>query len=188
MSAAKDPNAPKCGVPTRREGNPPCQNPPILGQRRCRMHGGKHKKTEQMRHEYITNQKIKGVIGRLNITPIEDPLSALKMLAGEAVAWKEQMALLVADLDVVRYRTENAEQIRGEVALFERAMERCASIVGMIAKLNIDERLAAITEQQATILTQALFAAFDEAGLGITDTEQKKAISKAFGRHLRLVA
>lgn len=188
MAAGPNYTGPRCNAKTRKEGNPPCQRVPILGQKRCGMHGGKNHTTEQRRHEEITNRKINRIIGRLNIEPVEDPLTALKLLAGEALAWKATLAELVGDLEQIRYRAENAEQIRGEVALFERAMDRCASVLGLIAKLNIDERLAAISEQQAQMLSNALFASYEAAGISLTDVDTRKAVAREFGRHLKVAA
>lgn len=181
---------PRCGAAAKPGGTRkwPCKRFPIIGQTRCRQHGGIHKNTDAQRHAALTERKINAAVRKLNITPVEDPLSALKKLAGEVVAWKNEMSRHVGQLEILRYRAENAEQIRGEILLFERAMDRCASVLTAIAKLNIDERLAAISEQQAQMLATALFAAFDEAGLGITDTIQKKAVAKIFHRHLQSVA
>lgn len=180
---------PRCGAAPKAGSDRkwPCKRFPIIGQTRCRQHGGIHKNTDSDRARVLTERKIDAAVRRLNITPVEDPLSALKMLAGEVLAWKNEMSRHVGELEILRYRSDAAEQIRGEVQLFERAMDRCASVLTSIAKLNIDERLAAISEQQAQALTTALFAAFDEAGLGITDTAEKKAVAKAFNGHLRLV-
>lgn len=186
---AEDYTGPICGAAPR-PGSPrtwPCKRSPVLGQTKCRQHGGIHKNTESDRQRAQAERKINAAVRRLNITPVEDPLSALKMLAGEVLAWKNEMSRHVGELEQVRYRAgDGGEQVRGEIQLFERAMDRCASVLTAIAKLNIDERLAAISEQQAQMLSAALFAAFDEAGLSITDTAQKKAVAKAFHGHLRL--
>lgn len=186
MAIGPNYDGPRCGAKTRQPGNPPCKLAPIIGQKRCRKHGGINSSTEQRRAEVETERRIHRAIGKLNITPVEDPLTALKRLAGEVLAWKDQIATLVSDLSTIRYSTENAEQIRGEVAVFERALDRCNTVLATVAKLNIDERLAAISEQQATMLSEALLAAFEEAGFGITDTWKKKQVAQAFGRRLRV--
>lgn len=176
--------APKAGS----KRTEPCNKWPVKGEKRCRFHGGVHKHSAKTQARYQTNEAVKKAVRVLDIKPVEDPLTALKLLAGEVLAWKDEMARHVGDLTHIRYRTENAENLRAEVELFERAMDRCATVLSIIAKLNIDERLAAITEQQAAVLTTALFTAFEAAGLRITDTTMKKAIAKNFGASLRLVA
>jgi hypothetical protein len=189
MPRPKDYTGPMCGAAPKPGGvrTWPCKIPPMEGEKRCRMHGGKHAGNATNKAKARTSAKVQKALRKLNITPVEDPLTALKTLAGEAVAWKNEMSRLVAELTQIRYRTENSEQVRAEVALFERAMDRCTTVLATIAKLNIDERLAAITEQQARMLTNALFAAFEAAGLSITDVEQKRQIASEFGRHLALV-
>jgi uncharacterized protein YukE len=190
MVAHKDRKGPRCGAAAK-PGSPrtwPCKRFALIGQARCRQHGGIHKNTEAQRQVALTNRKIDAAVRKLNITPVEDPLTELKKLAGEVLAWKNEMSRHVGQLTAIRYGGDSGEQIRGEIQLFERAMDRCAHVLTAIAKLNIDERLAAISEQQAQMLATALFAAFDEAGLTITDTIKKKAVAKAFHRHLSLVA
>lgn len=190
MPRTRNYNGPQCGALPRPNSvrTWPCKNAPMEGETRCRFHGGKTLnhgvKVAQARMKNEASKALR----QLNITPVDDPLTELKNLAGEAIAWKQEMARLVGDLEQVRYRAENSEQTRAEITLFERAMDRCSTILGQIAKLNIDERLAAITEQQARMLNDALFAAFEAAGLTITDVEQKRVIAREFGRHLRLVA
>lgn len=179
-------DTPSCGALTRK--GIPCPNPCVIGQKRCRMHGGKNCTTERKRTEVMTERRAAAIIGKLQIEPVEDPLKALKTLAGEALAWKQTLGMIVTDLEVIRYRTDNAEQIRGEVALFERAMDRCANILATIAKLKIDERLAAISEQQASILLTALFASYEAAGIAVTDVATKRAVAREFTRHLKAVA
>lgn len=179
----------RCGAAARPDSprTDPCKRWPTKGEKRCKLHGGRHRSSAKKDHQRKVTDVAAKALRKMNITPVDDPLTALKQLAGEAVAWKNEMAHLIANLTQIRYRTENSEQIRGEVQLFERAMDRCTAVLATIAKLNIDERLAAITEQQATMLTNALFAAFEAAGLGITDLDQKKAVTVEFGRHLALV-
>jgi hypothetical protein len=56
----------------------------------------------------------------------------------------------------MRYSTDGGEAIRGEIVLWERAMDRCLAVLGTIAKLNIDERLVRINERQVNEFTAAL--------------------------------
>ncbi len=55
----------------------------------------------------------------------------------------------MAELERLRYSTEGGEHIRGEVVLFERAVESCRKILVDVARLDIDERLARIGQRQA---------------------------------------
>lgn len=119
------------------------------------------------------------------VVPVDNPLEAYAMFAGRVMAWLRHMDSLLADVESPRYRGATAEQVRGEVVLFERAMDRANTVLSTYARLNIDDRLAAIQERQADALIQAL-----EAGLlaaGVVDVESVAAARAAAARHLRAV-
>jgi hypothetical protein len=63
-------------------------------------------------------------------------------------------------------------------------MDRTGHVLGMIAKLNIEDRMARVTERQADALVSALEAAL--AAAGITGTAAHDA-RQAAARHLRAV-
>lgn len=126
-------------------------------------------------------------LARLDVTPVDNPFTALSRLAGQAVAWQETIAGIVNQLgDRVRYEgAAGAEQLRAEIALYERAMDRCGHILGMIARLNIDERLAQVEEAKAIVVIAAVNAALQHAGLTgqhLTDAREVAA------RHLEVAA
>jgi hypothetical protein len=93
--------------------------------------------------------------------PVEDPLLALQKLAGRALAVEETIGRIVNDLTSIRYGSEHGgEQLRAEVAVLERAMDRVGRLLVDMAKLNIDERveerLKRITEWQAVQLGEVV--------------------------------
>lgn len=190
------PARPLCGAKTRAEGNPPCKQRVVPGTNRCRFHGGRSPQAQRAARERETEAQLRQVVDRLDLSPVENPLEALRALAAEVIGWKDLISLHVGRLNApkgddgkgegpgFRYRTENAEQIRGEVVIFERALDRCATVLTAIAKLNIDERLAAITERQVSMLESALEAGLDELGLTV---EQKARAWEGAARHLKLV-
>jgi hypothetical protein len=57
-------------------------------------------------------------------------------------------------------------------------------VLAAIAKLNIDERLAAISERQAVLVERAVLATLD--GLDLT-VEQRTGALRTLSRHLRVV-
>jgi hypothetical protein len=67
----------------------------------------------------------------------------------------------------LRYEAAGAgtEQLRAEVSLFERALDRCTTVLATIAKLDIDARLARITELQAAAVLRAVDVAIAKAGV-----------------------
>jgi hypothetical protein len=125
----------------------------------------------------------------LHPDPMTDPLGELLLLAAEVKAVKELLRGKVAKLfedDKIRYAHNKAgEQLRMEVLLYERGLDRLAAILVSISKLNIAERLAAIQKQTADMLERALDAALEESGVGF---EGKQKARDAMRRHLKVVA
>jgi hypothetical protein len=105
----------------------------------------------------------------------------LQRLAGRAVRWLEVLESIVTDLHRIRYTTQ-AEQIDGRIVVFERAMDRCSTILQGLARLNLDERSVRVQEAQVAILADALHQALAETDLA---AEERQAI---VGRVSELVA
>lgn len=173
----------RCGATVRRTGEP-CKKWPIHGSNRCGTHGGRAPQVKAKAAERVTEQKMRSTLGRLTIRPVEDPLTELSKLAGEVVAWKELAAEHVAKLERLRYSSESGEHVLGEILIFERALDRCASVLGLIAKLNIDERLVRIEKQRADLMMQVLASIWDDLGF---DAAQRREANAHVARHLRVV-
>lgn len=174
---------PRCGARTRAEDRHPCKLSPINGTGRCRFHGGKSPgATARVERERV-ERELAGLAAKLDAPPVDNPLEALRSLAGEVSGWKDFLAERLRQLTTLRYSGEHAEQIRGEVVLYERALDRTVSVLTAIARLNVDERLAAIGERQAAILESALDAALDAVGLGLED---KRKAWEGAAAHLKM--
>ena len=119
--------------------------------------------------------------------PVTDPLTALQKLAGQAVAWMDIIGDLVNGLrNSLRYEdAKGAEQLRSEVALMERGMDRTGKLLVDIAKLNIEGRLAGVRQQTADMLERALDAALEKAEVGL---DKQAEARETFRRHLKVVA
>lgn len=166
-------------------GGRPCKAWAMHGQDVCRVHGGSSPQARAKAAERLAEAKLRRVFAATGHQPVDDPLTELSKLAGEVVAWKNFLADRVAELERLRYTGVGTEQIRGEVQLFERALDRCAAVLGMIARLNIDERLARVTERQADALLHALEAALAHAGVTGERAVEAKQVA---ARQLRVVA
>lgn len=175
----------RCGAKSRRTGKP-CTQWAMRGATRCKQHGGKSPQSQQRAVRERVVAKAAATLGRLKVEPVENPLTELQALAGEAKAWRALMARHVADLTTTRHLDDKGgEQIRGEVQLFERAMDRCGSLLVSIARLNVDERLARVSERQTELVADALAATLQEMGLS---HDQQREARRGVARHLRPVA
>ena len=71
----------------------------------------------------------------------------------------------VAELTSLRYESNTAEQIRGELVMYERAMAATGRVLTDLARLNLDERSIRLQEAQVALVAGALSQALAEAGL-----------------------
>lgn len=175
-------SAPKCGG-TNRLGEP-CGNPAgkgtdHLGSGNCSNHAG----ATRTGRVAALNERAERFLYQADAPPVTDPLSALQRLAGRATAWEDIIGEKVNELHSLRYSTEGGEQLRAEIAVMERAMDRLGKLLVDIAKLNIEERLAVIQQRTADMLELALTEALEKSGL---DAVGQVAARSEFRRHLRI--
>ena len=71
----------------------------------------------------------------------------------------------VAELTSLRYESNTAEQVRGEIQLYERAMAATGKVLTDLAKLGLDERSLRLQEAQVTLVAGALTQALAESGI-----------------------
>lgn len=175
---------PRCGA-TNANGTK-CRRFPVQYAKRCPRHGGNMPTVKIAAEKARLNEKIGKAAQRLGLAPsIENPLHALQQLAGEVVQWKNLCRAELTELTTVGYAgAMSGEQIRAEITVWERALDRSITALATLARLNIDERLARIEEEQAAMVRKAFAAGLEEIGIG---PEQRASAAKVFARHLRVV-
>jgi hypothetical protein len=101
---------------------------------------------------------VRRTLAQLDVDAVADPLTELSKLAGQVVSWKDALAEQVNALTQLRYEASGAgtEQLRAEVALWERVLDRYAAVLGMIVKLGLDERMVVIQQTQADVVIRAV--------------------------------
>lgn len=122
----------------------------------------------------------------VDTTRVANPLQALLEIADEASMLKDELKRRVIALeeDAWRYEGMAGEQIRGEILLYERALDRCAKLMITLTRLGIEERLARVTERQGQLINKALEYALEESGIALKDQDKIRA---ALARHLKAV-
>jgi len=165
---------PRCTGHSSRTGEP-CQAWPVRGAKVCVAHGGRAPQVKAAAERNLAAAAVSRELARLNLPPVEDPLTELARVAAEVVAWKDAIGAKVNELTELRYKAgEGGEQLRSEVALWERALDRCERFLTAMARLNIDERLARISEAQAAAVIAAIAVACDV--LRVTPEQRRLAI------------
>lgn len=88
---------------------------------------------------------------------VTNPLEELSLLVSEVILYKdfcaEQVARLRGDY---RYEGRSGEQLRAEVALYERSLDRAGKLLIEWSRLDIDERLTKIEEAKAAALLEVI--------------------------------
>lgn len=153
-------DAPRCTATSKRSGQR-CKRLPSPGAKTCYIHGGKTAKAAGR----VAEQQARTELARLDLPPVEDALSELAKITGQVIGFKDQVAERVNELTSIRYSTEGGEQLRAEVALWERALDRCERFLTAMARLNIDERLAKISGERAEFIFTVLTTALDRVGI-----------------------
>lgn len=168
----------KCGAKTRGDGR--CKNPAGFktshpGTGTCHLHLGATKNHVTAGTRHLAESKIRKALDEHEVPDVENPLLELQRLTAQAVAFKDWAARHVAALeDRIRFTDDKGgEQLRAEVAVYERAMDRAAKLCESWARLGLDAMLAAmqvrVTEQQTAVMVRGLDAYRKAAGVGEDD-------------------
>ncbi len=139
-----------------------CGQYAISGARVCRFHGGKIPAVRAAAARRVATEKatrqvaadVAAVIAHEGLTPVGNPLDALGRLASEVLTMKDALAARVNALTDMRYSAAGAgtEQLRAEVALLERAQDRCAKILDLLVRSGFEERRIERLERTDAVL------------------------------------
>jgi hypothetical protein len=156
----------------------PCKQAAIEGAVVCNAHGGKMPNIKKAAALRVTEAKVRAQIDDMRdvvqLTSVGDIYDDLLEVASVCRAWRRILQDRVSYLsDLHTYQTESGEQVRADVLLFERALERSAKVGEMLARLNLDERRQAIDERTAA--TIALLIQGVVSDLGLPAEEQQRA-------------
>lgn len=174
----------RCGA--RRTNGEPCRRWPSHGATRCVRHGAGAPQVRVAAAARVLDVKVRATLARLGVGAVDNPLTALAQLAGEVLAWKDATAALVNELRELRYEdAKGGEQLRSEVVLWERALDRAVTVLAAMAKLKLDERLVAVSEATADMLVRAVDAGLAAAGL---TGEARETARKAVAAQMRIVS
>lgn len=172
-----------------RSNGEPCKRPPIRGGTVCSSHGGRAPAVRAAAGRRLAEQEATREVVRL--TDARGPLSLpdvyreMLSTAGDAVAWQNILRQRVDSLDdYSSVSGMGGDQIRADVVLFERAMDRTAKVLELVARLDLDTRLTHISAQQGEQVARVLRVGLDAAGLS---TGQREAAEAAMVLELRKI-
>lgn len=183
MSTRVDPTNRKCRGTSKKTGEP-CGRYAIKGGTVCKSHGGGAPQVRAAAARNLAEGELRALLARRygRDVPILNPLVELQAQAGRVRAWSE---FLEDQISQLRHNSQwDTEQVNGIAQLFENSIKELRGYLVDMARLKIDERLAAIDEMTATMVLDAMKAGF--ASAGVTGVAQSNAIAVT-GRQLRLV-
>lgn len=138
-----------------------------VGFGRCKLHGGStgtHRKGAQLR---AVEADAQALLAREGLSAVGDPVGKIAELAAEADAMRGALAARVNALTVLRFTdAKGAEQLRSEVALYERALDRTQRFCEALARLGYEDRTVRVRERQVDVLVAVIRGALERAGLG----------------------
>jgi hypothetical protein len=159
---ALEPRSQQCTARTRKDPETgeqrQCMNMAIRGSNVCRMHGGATSQVKAKAAQRVEAFKAEAEIARFleqhKPEPVENPLEALRELAGEVLAIKDWIRGKVTKLE---YESSiQGEQIAAVMQLYSAWTDKAERILVNIGKLNIDERLMNIQTAQAQVLMRVM--------------------------------
>jgi len=172
---------PPCGAKTR--AGTPCARGPAPGGIRCKLHGGAIPRAKAKAAERLLEAKVRKLVPD-HVAPMANPLLSLLTVAAEAEAFKDELRGLVGDLgERIRYSgAEGSEQLRAEVVVYERALDRVGRMCVDIAKLGLEERLVRQQEALGAGLVTVLTAALADLGLDPAEDRVRGVVAAQLSR------
>lgn len=169
---------PRCGA-RKHQGSGLCRKPAGWGTDHvgfgcCRLHGGSTRNQVASARRAQVDAAVRDAVREVGIEDVTDPLKAFARHAGEVVAVRDYLRGEVNRLEELRYQSGAGEQLRAELAAYQAALRDTTQVLGVYARLNIDERLVRITQMQADIVVSAL-----NAGLNAADIRDPAARDRA---------
>lgn len=156
----------RCAATSKRTGQR-CGLPPIPGGTVCRFHGGATPviKAAAARRLALAaaEREVTDRVAASGPLTLRDVYAELARTGAMAVAWRDVLAERVETL-AGQYATEpGGGWVRADVQLLERAMDRTARVLELIARLDLDARVAALDARTGDALARVLRRVIERA-------------------------
>ncbi len=170
-----------------------CRAVAMLGQNVCRMHGGsipKARANGRERHAVeLAEAKAEAMLEKRGITPTANPVDVLYELLDEIVAWKDIATERRDEIAEFSYRSDgNTEQLRAEITVWERAVDRAVKAATDIQKLGLAEQRIQINALQAQQVGERVQSALRELFArmrgGLTTEDAEREMPALLRKHL----
>lgn len=180
----------RCRATSRRSGER-CRRWPAPGQAVCASHGAKSPQARAKAAERLAVEAARAdaeqLLGHRATAGVDDPLRVLAEVTAEAVALKDALAARVNALKSMRYSAPGAgtEQIRAEMLLYERSLDRVAKLSDTLARHNWEGRRMQLAEDSGRLLAGVVRAILERLEL---DERQRSLVPLVVPEEMRRVA
>lgn len=152
----------RCTAHTR-AGNP-CRQPPMTGQKVCRMHGGSAPQTLAKAEARAITEKAEETLVKLwpglaTQAPVKDPVDLLARTAGALEHMADVVGGRVNDLNTSIAGGKDMTQLRAEIVLLDRLLDKLLKASEGMARLGIAERHVELEQERAAMVTAAFLGA-----------------------------
>lgn len=161
---------PRCTAKSSRTGQR-CRQRPMAGGTVCRTHGGSAPQVRAAAERRLLARAVTAEAGALlaheGLVQVDDPVLAIAHIAREAIALKDALGARVNALGERIRSTDDkgGEQLRSEVSLYERALDRTVKFLEVLARLGFEERVTRLREAELVLLAAGLRWFMVEQGL-----------------------
>lgn len=131
----------------------------------------------------LVQSDIERVIDQRTRIPDKDArMTALeKMLEAfdRVIAFEHATGKLMENLNPSDWRYTDrtgSEQIRSEVVLYERAMDRTARVLKDISKMALDSKIVSLGKAQTELMVRILMSTINELGLDVRQLEHARGV------------
>lgn len=132
----------------------------------CKWHGGGAPQVQAAARRRLAQQEAAATLADVGVYPVTNPVEAFADLVSEVVALKDHFADRVAQLESLRYTsTWNTEQMRTEVALYERALDRSGRLLSQWVSLGLEAKRVEMSQQVAGQVSALISALLVDFGL-----------------------
>jgi hypothetical protein len=177
----------RCGAPAKTTGAP-CKRRPEPGGTVCKLHGGALPNVKQAAAFRIArDQAQQEALRRLRAEKAtkQDTVTEMDRLAAEVIAFKDVCRERIEFLSEIRYEGKTGEQIRAEITLYERALDRCNTVLATNLKLGIAERKQKLDEAQALLVVGLMRAVLGRLNLS---KEQQQLAARVVPEEMRAIS
>lgn len=167
-----------CGAKTR--SGKPCQQHPIRGGTRCRMHGGSAPRALVAANRRTLEARIQGELAKHEIEPITDPVAAYADLVGETWAFKELAREKITELRAwtITNVITGTDEAAAILQVYERSLDRAQRSLADMLRIGLTaEHLRQARERPTLDQAQAFQRVLDHILEQLQLTDAQRALA-----------